>query len=355
VITTRPDVWARVFEIGLVLVFLRVRADLSWGTILALFVLSYAAWSFKQTSVTALAATLCFLVLRQRWGWFVMLAVLMVAAVGLTLWLGGDAYRRSVLLTDYKAAVLLPHAAAVAALAMRKMPAILMPLAVLAFVIGRRPQLISRIWSDDYLLFAACGVVLGGVFAFVTSAHAGSGDNYWLTTAFFGCLLAVASTHLAAPSIGLARAFGASWAIGWGLQIAALSAVFLGLSGTLSVRPAHDRNQAVKACIDELPQPIFIEDGLLALPWVTGTTEPFVISIGYPLLRSTRAWVEANGIGGLINDGHFATLVLHPTPEGASSPLWSPSGLFDGADPSLRYDKQGMCGGMNLYRRKSIR
>jgi len=350
-ITTRPDLWARVFEVGLVLVFLRFRSRLSAGAVVAMFLLAYAAWAFKQSSVTALAAVSCFLVLRRRWGWAAALAALMGAAVGLTLWLGGDTYRRSVLLTDYKPALALGHARTVAALALRKTPAIAVPLGLLAIAIARRPRLAARIWSDDYLLFAACGVVVSGLFAFATSAHGGSSDNYWLTTAFFGGLFVLASTRLAAPSVGIARAAAASWAVGWALQIAAVGAVFLGLSGNLSLRPADAQNQKGKACVADLPQPAFIEDSLLALPWVTGTDEPFIIGFGYPPLRSARVPVAVGGVGGLINIGHFAALALH-TPDTATSPLWSPDRLFDGGDPARLYDRVGTCEGMDLYLRK---
>ena len=127
--------------------------------------------------------------------------------------------------------------------------------------------------------------------------------------------------------------------ISWGVLIAAMMMVLMGLQGTYSVRPAHQTLMQAEKCLKDLPTPIYIANPYLALPWHIPSPEPFVTYYNYPTDRAAGLEMEAGGIGGLIEQGYFKTLVL---PVDIDS--------FDGGALTL-YVKQRQCEGYDVYKR----
>jgi hypothetical protein len=92
--------------------------------------------------------------------------------------------------------------------------------------------------------------------------------------------------------------------------LVAVASVFLGFQGALSVTPQHERNLEVRRCIEALPKPVFVDDLYLSLPWMNAGGPHFVVSYNYETDRDAGIAFERGGIGGMIEGGAFAALVL---------------------------------------------
>ena len=94
------------------------------------------------------------------------------------------------------------------------------------------------------------------------------------------------------------------------------------------------------ACIEGLPQPLFVYDSYLSLPWMAPGAEPYVLSYVYDLDRALGRNFEHGGIGGLVEDRHFAAIVMRQE---------VPLDRLDGA-PLVGYTaRPGTCAGMTIF------
>ena len=135
---------------------------------------------------------------------------------------------------------------------------------------------------------------------------------------------------------------GLALAATWTVEAVAVLSVVFGVTSVNTVRPMDARYQAQRACIAALPAPMLSFDPYLQLPWMYPHGPRFVLAYQYFMERGHRHWFEHDGIGGLLNQGWFASLAL-PVPMGES---------FDGGDFS-RYDRRpGECAGLKIYIRR---
>ena len=333
-LTLRPDPWALALEVAAIAVFLTQSPHRPWMAVLGAMILTYLAWAFKQSAINAAGAIFLFLVLRRRFALAAAFAVLLSGAAGLTIALGSESYLRSILVADYKHGLDLPRALSVFTNATAKtVPALAAGAATLALLL-MRPRLRPRILADDRLVLGLLGSAVAVSLAVITSTHPGAAENYYFASLFFLLL-----TALAALRLGLVLP-AAAFALGW-LAEAGLVAYALTPTGAVkSLDYTHDRYSAARPCLDTLARPLFIDELYLSLPWMTPGTEPFVLAYAYPFARAAGLPFAEGGIGGLIESGYFATLVLN-----------GPADRFDGGG-LFRYEKASeSCAGMTIYRR----
>lgn len=72
----------------------------------------------------------------------------------------------------------------------------------------------------------------------------------------------------------------------------------------------NDQIALLKQHLKELPAPIFVTDRACNLPWIQGKAPHFVYSFTYPLDKKAGVKLERGGIGGLIEQGYFETVVV---------------------------------------------
>ena len=115
----------------------------------------------------------------------------------------------------------------------------------------------------------------------------------------------------------------------------------IGVNGILSVRASHDNLMAMKSCLTDISQPVYVENPYLALPWMVPTDQPFVTHFNYYTDRVAGIEKEGGGIGGLMDRGYFATIVLSS----------NATGRFDGSDLSRYRPRPTACPDVVIYDR----
>ena len=191
------------------------------------------------------------------------------------------------------------------------------------------------------MVFVLAGGAISTALAILTSMQTGSAENYYFVPAVFWSAATIwrlqeagiatdSWLHRFLPIMILPAVF---------LQVGAIAAVISGFYGIISLRSMDERMRAVHACIVDSPRPIYASDMYLSLPWMTPGSPSFVLAFGHWQDRARGIEYERGGVGGLIDDGYFATLVLP-----------SDRDVFDGARLD-RYTITNRCAGFDIRAR----
>jgi hypothetical protein len=320
-VTTRPDVWALVFEIAAVAAYWRLQDRRPLVAILVFCLFAYAAWAFKQTAIVAAVGLGLYLLTRRRWTPMFVLAAGMAAAWGVTLALGPSAYVNSIFMVEDAAVLSAAHGVSVLVNFASKFVPGLLGAAAIALVLARSGRLAAAWRDDEALAFATAGILAGALLVVATTPRVGSSESYYFIVAYFIALFVLAGLRSLTVEGTDRRLVLGMLSLGWVVQSVAVIAVLGGLAGVLSVRPTHEHMMRNKACLDSLARPLYVADIYLSLPWMTPGTPSFVLGYGYEAMRAAGRTMERGGVGGLIEDGYFETLALPLTTRGA----------FDGA------------------------
>lgn len=335
-ITTRPDYWAALAEIAAVLAFWQLASHRLWAATAAFAALAFLSWSLKQTNVSALCGMGLFLLIRLRWRELLLLGLLSIAGWAATIGFFGAEYANNLFFRGIPFSYRLPHALLVLKGAAIKTAPICAFLAAGLVLLLARSDWKTRICKDERLLFALCCFLVSFLFAFSTSMQDGSAENYYFTTAFFAALSAFCLTRRpeeAPPP----RWTGAMHLAGWLGLAAANLLVLAGQAGTLSVRPQHDIFSAQRQCLEGLTPPYYVKDDYLSLPWMAKGNPPIALSYSYYDERRVGNPFQHGGMGGLIEQGFFTTLVFVAQ---------TPPEELDGAKLTGYIPRQGACAGM---------
>lgn len=343
-LTTRPDIWTTVIEAALIFGFIRLYPAFPAKAAFLVMVLGYVAWAFKTVDITAAGSVGLFLLWRREWVSASILAIGTLASWTVTYALGTDAYQFSMLGAHQEIAFAIDQGVRnLANFAIKMLPVLLPAIVFLGFVIQARSlrKRIAEDWQLQFLLimtFCSLGVSVLGSF------KVGGAENYFFTPSLILALLIhkiyrLFSTSTLMPEGGL-KVYAFGIVLGWSLTGAAIISVIAGVNGVTSQRAMHDRVVMMQSCLATLPQPIFVNDMNLSLPWITPSDQHFLLSFYYHVDRSGGREFEADGIGGLIKAGYFESLVFE-----------GPLDAFDGASLD-RYNLQPTsCGGWSVYRK----
>ena len=320
-VTTRPDVWALVFEIAAVAAYWRLQGRRPLTAVVVFCLFAYAAWAFKQTAIVAAVGLGLYLLARRRWTPMFVLAATMAAAWGATLVLGPSAYVNSIFMVEDVAVLSAAHGVSVLVNFASKFVPGLLGAAAIALVLARSGRLAAAWRGDDALAFATAGILAGALLVAATTPRVGSSESYYFIVAYFLALFVLAGLRSLTVEGTDRRLVLSALSLGWAVQGVAVIAVLGGLAGVHSVRPTHEHMMRNKTCLDTLARPLYVADIYLSLPWMTPGTPPFVLGYGYEAMRAAGRTMERGGVGGLIEDRYFAALAL---------PL-STKDIFDGA------------------------
>jgi len=309
-VTTRPDVWALVFEIAAVAAYWRLQGRRPLTAVVVFCLFAYAAWAFKQTAIVAAVGLGLYLLARRRWTPMFVLAATMAAAWGATLVLGPSAYVNSIFMVEDMAVLSAAHGVSVLVNFTSKFVPGLLGAAAIAVVLARSGRLAAAWRDDDALAFATAGILAGALLVAATTPRVGSSESYYFIVAYFIALFVLAGLRSMTVEGTDRRLVLGALSLGWLVQGVAVIAVLSGLAGVLSVRPTHEHMMRNKACLDTLARPLYVADIYLSLPWMTPGTPPFVLGYGYEAMRTAGRTMERGGVGGLIEEGYFAALAL---------------------------------------------
>jgi hypothetical protein len=210
--------------------------------------------------------------------------------------------------------------------------------ALLAACVG--DQIVRRrLWADDGALLGLCGAFVALVVMGPAALQDGAAENYFFPLALHLALLSGAALRLTAHSW-----VAGAGALGWLASAGLVGLALAGLLGATDLRPMHRGIMMAKACLDPLPRPLFVDNPYLSLPWMNPGEEHYVLSFQYRRERAMGKQFAGNGIGGLIERGHFASLAV-----------WSsdPVIVLDGTQPS-QYVETGRCEGARIFLRRDL-
>ncbi len=309
VFSARPDMAALFFELlGLALFLRYVRTGTRSLLVLSTFVL-FCAWSFKQTSVFVLAGVLLWLALSKRFNDGAVVGLVSGALYAVVFLVGGAFYSYAMLSSQNTCEFRVSHAVSNLIRALQRSSFLL--LAIVAWPIAcfsRRSE-----WRNQAR--SLLGVVLLVCFLCYTaiSMKRGAGANYFITPSVLAMLWLIGSWDAIAnprssPILNgiIAAAFSLEF-----LEAGLLFAAHLRVNHAPAEQQRH-RNLAHK--LDSLEAPILVDERFDNLPWIQRKPPHFVYSFAYSDNRLAGKGFESGGLGGLIRNHYFKTVVLHNEP-----------------------------------------
>ena len=323
--TARPDVAALACELAGLLWALRYSESRRITHLLGAAIAGYAAWSFKQNFVHLLGGLCVFHALRRDWRALGLVVLATIGLVGATLLAGGRDFRHALIGSQLNCAV----DGAVGWQLFQRVAG-LMPQLVAIGVGFVLVGLWRKRWpvSRESDLLAATGIVALGI-GFLGASKQGADINYFIPTSIFGTLWGLCLFHAKKESTLEANKLSAivRWAImamfGLGIlgglapqirkattQVAGLFATRDKSPGNQSAPAVSDQIALLKRHLKELPAPVFVADRACNLPWIQTKAPHFVYSFTYLLDRKAGVNFEQGGIGGLIEQGYFETVVV---------------------------------------------
>jgi hypothetical protein len=184
-ITVRPDIGALAFETAGLYLILRYLRKQDERIIIVAALLFYAAWAFKQSSVTMLTGSVLALVFFKRWRAFITLSGIWWFLVIVTLIVGGPVYRESILFSQRHLPMSLSYELLISPKVPRRNPFFLLCLVVIAVWSWKNfRQLASKPIEATLTLV----VLFSFCFALVTSFKVGADDNYFIPAAWASML-----------------------------------------------------------------------------------------------------------------------------------------------------------------------
>lgn len=334
-LTLRPDVAALAFETAAIALLLALHRRHPLAALCGALLLFYAAWACKQTYVAGLFTTGLFMLVHRRWRDLGIAILAWLLMVGLTMALFGDDYRASI--RDHVHLGDLYFSAGVqnAVSSGKKLLPLLLGLPILiATWRCAAPMSAKRSLASDAFLFGCIGSVLSICLALPAGSKVGASVNYYFSVFL---MLAIAVT-------AAARLSGAKWTpllVGGALLLLNLVPLS-GRAGTLSLQPERDKLAARWALWQRQPEPRYSSDLRLNLPWLVPHSPPFVLAFNYHRDRTEGRTFERGGVGGLIESGYFASLLLF-------SPVATE---YDRSHLGQYYRPKSETAGMVLYQRE---
>lgn len=298
-ITTRPDIGALTFETAgmyMMLCFLRKPQD---RMVIASALMFYAAFAFKQSSVTMLAGTVMALLLLKRWRASILLSSIWWILVIVTLASGGPIYRDCVLFAQAHIEMSAKLGLGYAFMACLRNPFLFLGLATIPLLRWRKndSQAVDPIEVTLRLvvLFSFC-------FALVTVCRLGNTHYFipagWAAMLCFALISERMNGHLKLAGIAVC-----SW-----LLIAGIVRGHI-IYGD-DYRYSNRVHLAVKEKLSHLPAPVFVSETYANLPWVQPFEPHFVLAYAYDYDRAAGVPYEDGGWEGLAGAGYFGTIVM---------------------------------------------
>lgn len=301
-ITVRSDIGALAFEAAGLYVVLSYLKKGDNRLIVWAALLFYAAWAFKQSSVTMLTGSVLALALLKRWRAFLTLSGIWWALVIITLIVGGPAYRESLLFSQVHLPLQVSFGLKNLLRAEGKNPFFLPCLFVATcFFVRRFPHRISK----PHELVLVFVVSFSFFFALVTAAKAGASDNYYIP-ASWAVMLGFAMMWQDMRSCWLP----AGMAVCSCLLVAAIALTPTGRTFYYNYRDSDYVYRALAQKLSRLPGPAFLTDRYANLPWVQSFSPHFIVGFPYYYDRAAGVPFEDGGWEGLVSRGYFATVVI---------------------------------------------
>jgi hypothetical protein len=350
-IATQPDIWGFALDVTAIYLFLRFYEERPLFGVILFCLFAYLAWGFKQIFVFSTGAVGLFLFLRGDWKMLFTLICISSAGWGVTLGLGTPQYIKTIIsfggsTVAFDSAQLIRN---LSNLSIKIIP-ILLGLSGLLVTIIFNKQLknflreachsLTTKGYKPYIGLSLTGCFVTSIIAIPASSKLGSAENYYFMLSFFLSFFFLYVMFWAEKLIDWPDTISWPLGLGWTLQGLAICLVFTGATGVISKRPAHEfYNQAQNCLVSKnLRQPIFISNQYLSLPWMVPAEQHFVIQTNYGWDKPAGVEMEGGGIGGLIDNGYFASIAIA-------------GNTFDGSNLQQYRNRNEKCGAYTIFDR----
>lgn len=340
--TVRPDLLALLFDVCAALFLLKYLSKEVFISAVLAALWCYLSWACKQINIVMPIAIGLFFLIERKWQAFILFSIILVSGYALTLTVANDALLKTLFFVD--TAIPLSKLVWIENLIefMKKTIPVWILIAGLVCLQYRDKSLAQKIRQDKMVKLSLCGLFAWSITLLPASSKIGSSINYYFIALFF-LLMAIAGMlrHVVQQNTKLLT--GTIALSGVTLMVSILVAL---TNGSIENLKQQQKMQvSLKTCMDQALQPIFVMNHYAALPWMNPSAISFVLAYNYWNDRLSNRPFEHNGIGGLISQGYFNTLILPPLI----------THTFDGASLNA-YEREGQeCGGYGVFtKRKSV-
>jgi hypothetical protein len=309
-------------------------------------VAAYLAWCFKQSHVFMTGAVVVFLLARREWRLLSLSLMFFGAGWGLAILGGSEPYVKILFFKGTDATLELSTFIRNLVNVATKTTPVAALLAVVLLARRDWRALGRDLFADHKALFSLVTLAVTLPLTMVMSAKQGAAENYYFVAVVAAAFAAVAML----PHLGVTERGRRIWqglaVAGWLAAAAASATVLAGWNGVLSVRDWDSRHRAEIDCVRDLPPPLLpLSNPYLSLPWLYPHGPHFNLFYNYPRDRAAGRWFERGGVGGLIREGYFGTVLIGPGGEP----------VFDGASLTEKYRPlRTSCTTLTPYVRKDL-
>lgn len=318
-ITVRSDIWGMVLEVGAVYVFWKFSPKRPYLAVVLTAIMLFGAWSFKQVDVFSAIAVGLYLLFHLKIKPLILLTFTYFAFVAAVIVFATDEYIETIFfrpaIYGFDFAHLLRN---LQNFIIKSTPA-LFPLAVIFVAIIFSSDIRRAVWANQAGRFFAISILPLFLVVLLTSSKVGAAENYYFAFSFYAAASVIVFLKIVFEDEALQQ--GRSFTVfrnttvnvmilGWGTASVAVSTVLFGFNGITSLQSQHERHTAIQACLQKMPLPVYVPNMYASLPWINLSDPPIVLSWNYRLERRLGLEFERDGVGGLINDGHFESLLL---------------------------------------------
>ena len=322
-IATQPDIWGFSLDVTAIYLFLRFYEKRPLLGIILFCVFAYFAWGFKQIFVFSTGTVGLFLLLRNDWRMLSILICLSCAGWGVSLGLGTTQYIKTI--TSFGGSTVeLDSAHLIRNLSnffIKVIPILLGLFGIFITIIfnERSKDLITEAWRslttkgcNPNIGLSLIGSLVTGIIVIPASSKLLSAENYYFMFSFFLSFFLLSVMSWIAKLVEWPASISLPLGLGWLLQALAICMVLIGANGSLSARHAHEFNSQMQNCLvsKNLNQPLFVAHQYLSLPWMVPAEDHYVIQTNYRFDKPSGIKMEGGGVGGLIDKGYFASIVL---------------------------------------------
>ena len=338
-ITVRPDLLALLCDVIAALFLFNYLRNKTLMSIVLAAICCYLSWACKQINIVMPIAIGLFLLTEKEWRAVLLFSVVLIVGYALTISLASAALLKTIFFVD--TAVPLSWAMLIENLvdfAKKPLPAAVLWVALIGAQCSNK-QIIRKIHSDKMVKFGLCGLLAWAITLLPASSKVGSSVNYYFIALFFW-ILAIAG---ALRQLSQQRS---KWIDG-GIALAGMvfiTCIFIAFSNASiqNIQEQRVEQAQLQECMTKVMPPIFVVNHYAALPWMNPSPISFVLAYNYWSDRHANRSFEHNGIGGLIGQGYFNTLILPPLV----------TNTYDGASLNAYEPYQDVCGGYAVFIKK---
>ena len=312
VITTRPDIYALLFEIAAIYIFFKYIDNINYFKLFIISIILYLAWSFKQTNITTLLSIFTYFIVKKDIKHIIFMFFMMSIMILMTFYILGIEYLQSVTFYNYYVHRSVSHVFLYFfKFIIKTMPInILVLFCIFKYIQNKKTNILINLSNQMY--FAIIGILYSIVILLSTVTHIGSADNYYFVfTVYLSIFTLILYSSVDCKHKKISSIFNFT---GWFLAFISILFPMINLHGSINLPKYNMQIKTLNECKIHIDQPFFTSNPYFSLPWIIKSEYPIILTHNYSYDRSVNIPLENDGIRGLIKQKYFKTLLFDAIP-----------------------------------------